>query len=166
MKLKTAKIAKLGLFLAVALIVSLVESLLPPLVPILPYAKLGLSNVILLMVLLVLGVPEGYLILVLKCVLMAVFSGNFSVLLWSLPAGLIAYSIMVLLKFLKVFSTTGMSTAGAITHNVVQIIVASLLIGPSVYVYMPYMILAGGLAGLFTGLCCHYLLIAMARNPA
>lgn len=162
--MKTSKIAKLGLFLAIALILSLVENLLPPLLPILPYAKIGLSNVVLLAILLILGIPEGYLVLVLKCLLMAVFSGNFSVLLWSLPAGLVAFSTMAILRQLKIFSTTGMSAAGGIVHNVVQIVVASILIGKSVYVYLPYMMLAGGLAGLFTGICCHFLVKTLRRT--
>ncbi|HKL94784.1 MAG TPA: Gx transporter family protein [Clostridia bacterium] len=150
--------------MAVALIVSLVENMLPPLMPILPYAKLGLSNVVLLAVLMLFGIPEGYLILVLKCVIIAVFSGNFSILLWSLPAGLLAFSTMVLLKNLKIFSITGMSVAGGIVHNVVQILVASYIIGKSVFIYLPYMMLAGGLAGLFTGICCHFLVVAINKK--
>lgn len=163
--MKTAKIAKLGLFLAIALILSLVENMLPPLLPILPYAKLGLSNVVLLATLLILGVSEGYIVLLLKCLLMAVFSGNFSVLLWSLPAGFVAFSTMTILRSLKIFSVPGMSVAGGIMHNVVQIIVASLIIGKSVYVYLPYMMLAGGVAGFFTGIACHFLVLALNKKP-
>ena len=47
-KTLSRRIALSGLFLALALIVSLVESLIPPVVPALPYAKLGLGNVVLL----------------------------------------------------------------------------------------------------------------------
>jgi len=163
--LKTAKLTKLGLLTAIALILSLVENMLPPLVPFLPYAKLGLSNVVLLFALIALGVGEGYIILLIKCLFFSVFSANFSILLWSLPASFIAYSVMVALKYLNAFSTSGISAAGAMTHNAVQIIVAAIIIGNTVFVYLPYMLLAGGLAGLFTGLCCHFLAVALIKKP-
>ena len=73
----TKKIALSGLFLALALIVSLLESLLPPIVPALPYAKLGLGNVVLLMCFVLVGVREGYCVLLLRCLLAAVFVGKF-----------------------------------------------------------------------------------------
>ena len=164
--MKTAKLTKLGLLTAIALILSLVENMLPPLVPILPYAKLGLSNVVLLFALVAFGAGEGYIILLIKCLFSSVFSANFSILLWSLPSSFIAYSAMVALKYLKVFSTVGISAAGAMFHNAVQIIVAALIIGNTVFVYLPYMLLAGGLAGVFTGLCCHFLANAFLKEHA
>ena len=50
------RLALSGLFLALALIVSLIENLIPPIVPALPYAKLGLGNVVLLACFLLVGV--------------------------------------------------------------------------------------------------------------
>lgn len=82
------KIALSGLMLALALIVSLLEGMLPPVVPALPYAKLGLGNVVLLACFVLVGVREGYVVLVLKCLLAAVFQGNVSSLVWSLPSAL------------------------------------------------------------------------------
>ena len=63
-KFNAKKVAIAGLFLALALIVSLIESYLPPIIPVLPYAKIGLGNVVLLACFLCLGVWEGYVVLV------------------------------------------------------------------------------------------------------
>lgn len=164
MKTNVRKIALSGLFLALALIVSLLENMLPPVVPALPYAKLGLGNVVLLACFLALGVGQGYVVLVLKCLLAAVFAGNFSMIIWSLPSALVAYTAMVLLHKTRLFSVTGLSVAGGMLHNVTQIVVATLVVGASVAAYLPYMILAGGIAGLVTGIVCHFVLAFMERN--
>lgn len=150
------KIALSGLFLALALIVGLIENMLPPIVPALPYAKLGLGNVVLLACFLLVGVWQGYVVLLLKCFLTAVFSANFASMLWSVPSALVAYTAMVLLAKSGFFSTTGISVAGAMLHNAMQILVATLIIGQSVLVYLPYMLVAGAIAGFVTGLVCHF----------
>ena len=49
------------------------------------------------------------------------------------------------------------------THNLVQILVAAVIIGDSVFLYLPYMLVLGGLAGLFTGICCHFCLATAKR---
>ncbi len=161
---KSARVAKLGLLLAVTLILALVENMLPPVIPVLPYAKVGFSNLAILAVLLLFGVREGYLILSLKCLLVAVFSGNYVALLWSVPAGFISFSVMVALRYCKIFSITGISAAGGITHNFVQIVVASIVVGKSVFFYLPYMILAGSVAGVFIWICCHLLIVSIQKT--
>lgn len=158
------KIALSGLFLALALIVSLVENLIPPVVPALPYAKLGLGNVVLLACFLLVGVGEGCVVLVLKCVFAALFAGNISMLIWSLPSACAAYAVMVLLSRTRAFSVTGLSVAGGMIHNAMQIAVAVGVVGASVAAYLPYMVLAGGIAGLVTGLICHFVVEFARRN--
>lgn len=155
-RMTTRRITACALFLALALIVSLLENMLPPIVPALPYAKLGLSNTVLLACFLLIGVWEGYIVLVLKCLLAAVFAGNMSALIWSLPSAIIAYTVMVVLFKTRLFSTAGLSVAGGMIHNITQILVATIVIGQSVFAFLPYMLLAGGLAGLVTGIICHF----------
>ena len=150
------RVALSGVMLALALIVSLIENMIPPIVPMLPYAKLGLTNVVLLACFMLVGVWEGYVVLLLKCLLSAVYAGNMSMLIWSLPSALVAYTIMVLLSKTKLFSVTGLSVVGGMLHNFTQIVVATLLLGTSVFFYLPYMLLAGGVAGLVTGVICHF----------
>lgn len=163
----TKKIALSGLFLALALIVSLLESLLPPIVPALPYAKLGLGNVVLLMCFVLVGVREGYCVLLLRCLLAAVFAGNFSSLMWSVPAALAAYTAMYLLYKTRLFSTVALSTVGGMVHNAVQMAVGVGVAGSAVAAYLPYMLVAGGVAGVATGIVCHFVLAVAERgNPA
>lgn len=160
----TKKIALSGLFLALALIVSLLESLLPPIVPALPYAKLGLGNVVLLMCFVLVGVREGYCVLLLRCLLAAVFAGNFSSLMWSVPAALAAYTAMYLLYKTRFFSTVALSAVGGMVHNAVQMAVGVGVAGSAVAVYLPYMLVAGGVAGVATGIVCHFVLAVAERG--
>lgn len=163
----TKKIALSGLFLALALIVSLLESLLPSIVPALPYAKLGLGNVVLLMCFVLVGVREGYCVLLLRCLLAAVFAGNFSSLMWSVPAALAAYTAMYLLYKTRFFSTVALSAVGGMVHNAVQMAVGVGVAGSAVAAYLPYMLVAGGVAGVATGIVCHFVLAVAERgNPA
>lgn len=163
-RLNAKKIALTGLLLALALIISVVEGMLPPIVPALPYAKIGLGNVVLLASFLLLGVGEGYCILVLRCLLSAVFAGNYASLLWSLPSALVAYTAMVLLYKSRLFSVCGVSIVGGMLHNLVQILVATIVVGRSVFAYLPYMMLAGALAGFATGTICYFVLKAVKRT--
>ena len=160
----TKKIALSGLFLALALIVSLLESLLPPIVPALPYAKLGLGNVVLLMCFVLVGVREGYCVLLLRCLLAAVFAGNFSSLMWSVPAALAAYTAMYLLYKMRFFSTVALSAVGGMVHNAVQMAVGVGVAGSAVAAYPPYMLVAGGVAGVATGIVCHFVLAVAERG--
>lgn len=160
----TKKIALSGLFLALALIVSLLESLLPPIVPALPYAKLGLGNVVLLMCFVLVGVREGYCVLLLRCLLAAVFAGNFSSLIWSVPAALAAYTAMYLLYKTRFFSTVALSAVGGMVHNAVQMAVGVGVAGSAVAAYLPYMLVAGGVAGVATGIVCHFVLAVAERG--
>ncbi|MGN0744739.1 MAG: Gx transporter family protein [Christensenellales bacterium] len=150
-----------GLFLALALIISLVESAIPPIVPALPYAKIGLGNVVLLACFLLAGKLDGYIVLVLRCLLNAVFSANTASLMWSLPSALFAYTIMIALFSCKIFSVCAVSVAGGIAHNFMQICVACAIIGKSVLAYLPYMMLAGAIAGFVTGILCYFIVKAL-----
>lgn len=156
-KFTAKRVAVDATFLALALIVSLIESMIPPIVPALPYAKIGIGNVVLLACFLLVGTLDGYVVLVLRCLLNAVFSANMASIAWSLPSALAAYLVMTLLYKTKLFSVCGVSVVGGIVHNLMQICVASLIVGKSVFVYLPYMMLAGSIAGNITGLVCYFI---------
>lgn len=160
-KFTAKRVAVDATFLALALIVSLIESMIPPIVPVLPYAKIGIGNVVLLACFLLVGTLDGYVVLVLRCLLNAVFSANMASLAWSLPSALAAYLVMTLLYKTKLFSVCGVSVVGGIVHNLMQICVASLIVGKSVFVYLPYMMLAGSIAGIVTGLVCYFIVTSL-----
>lgn len=148
----TKKIAYVALLLACALIISIVESFIPPLIPMLPMIKFGLSNVVILFTYIVLGGVPAYTVLILRCFFAAVFSGNFFSLAFSLPAGLISLTSGILLLKTSKNSLIMVSATEAIIHNFVQIIVASFVMNTTaVFLYLPYLFVIGGLSGMATG---------------
>lgn len=165
-KFTAKRVAVDATFLALALIVSLIESMIPPIVPALPYAKIGIGNVVLLACFLLVGTLDGYVVLVLRCLLNAAFSANMASLAWSLPSALAAYLVMTLLYKTKLFSVCGVSVVGGMVHNLMQICVASLIVGKSVFVYLPYMMLAGAIAGIVTGFICYFIVKSLGDRFA
>ena len=159
--LNTRSIHKITLsaaFLALALAISIIENYIPPIIPVLPFAKIGFSNIILLICFILLGVWEGYVILIIRCLLVAVFSANMGSLMWSLPAALMAYTIMLSLYYTKHFSIAAISMIGGMIHNIIQMLMAWAIVGKGVLVYLPYMVIIGSISGLVTGLICYFVL--------
>ena len=151
-KLNGKKIALLSIFTALALILFVVENLFPPLI--IPGAKMGLSNVFILLAILYCGNIYGVIVFLAKVLLGSLITGNISSLLYSLPAGIISITIEILLiEFaLKKVSIIAISTVCAVLHNVVQKTVFCLISKTSeFFVYLPYLSLLGVLAGFIVG---------------
>lgn len=153
-------IARLSLFTAVALIMTLVENALPPLFWFAPGAKLGLANLLSLITLFTDGVVGGYVVLIIRILLSSLFGGNFTALVYALPAGLISFSVqVVLVKFcLKQVGVVTISVIGGVVHNVVQTVIASLITGVNLYSLTIYSLPAGFIAGLFVGVVAFFTL--------
>lgn len=152
--MRTKRITRIALFTAAALLLNLVESLLPPLLPYAPGAKIGLSNLVTLTALILLGYTDAYIVLLLRCLLGSIFGGNVSALLYSVPAGVCSLSVQALLyRFAwRRVSIMGISFAGAVTHNAVQVAVASLTVQTNLILMLPFMLGASIVAGLFVGI--------------
>ncbi len=157
MKLK--KIAQLGLLTAIALTIFLVEAQIPAPVPI-PGVKLGLSNIVTVFTVFLLGAKEGAAVLACRIFLGAVFGGNFSTILYSGAGGLLAILTTIGLK--RVVTRKQLWVAGAlsaIAHSVGQMIAAVTLTGtPTLLIYLPIMVVISVFTGIFTGLCAQFLL--------
>lgn len=154
----TRKITALSLLVCVALVVSLIESMLPPFIPLAPGAKLGLSNVAPLLALVMFGIADAFTVMLIKCFLSALVTGGLSGLMYSLPAGLLSLTVEVVL-FTFVFdkmSLSGISLVGAVVFNCVQLLAASLITGVNLVSLLPWLMTAGALAGSFTGLLTYY----------
>jgi heptaprenyl diphosphate synthase len=149
------KIACAGLLSALALISFMLESLLPPLF--IPGARLGVSNIFILLSAVILGTPYAVFTLLIKTVLGSVFSGNISSLLYSLPAGVISLVIeLVLLKKTNLFSLPAISMLGGLINNILQNTTFCLVTGVWDFMaYSPYLVLIGAIAGLFIGFTVH-----------
>lgn len=155
--MSTKKMTRLALFTTIALIIFTVESALPALAPI-PGIKLGLANIITLVVLRYYGVKDAFIVLIMRILLASFFFGQALSLLYSLVGGicclLIMYLINKLLSGQYIYLT---SITGAIAHNLGQLGVAFLITQiEGILVYLPFLLISGVLTGLFTGLCAHF----------
>lgn len=169
---KAKKIAFCALMIALALALSYAERFIPlQLVIPLPGIKLGLANVVTLVVLYRLKGRYAFAILIPRCILGAVFGGGITGLFFSLFGGLLALVTMLLAKKAPLFSVYGVSILGAAAHNIGQIFAAMVLLR-SVYVaaYLPWLLLTAIVTGILTGAAgagiLHALLYATVSAPA
>ena len=146
------KIAYLGVFLALALICSYVESLIPFYFGI-PGVKLGLTNIVVVLLLYLVGAREALLISVARVLLAGFLFGNMFSIIYSLAGALLSFAVMALLKNTGKFGVLPISISGGIFHNVGQLIVAMLVVETfSVGYYFPVLLVAGLITGLVIGI--------------
>lgn len=158
------KVAYMGLFLALALILSFVESLIP--IPIgIPGVKLGLANLAVVMALYCIGPWEAFGISVLRIVLSGFMFGSAFGILYSLAGGLLSFLVMWLLqRFLKLHCMS-VSTAGGISHNIGQLAVAALVVeNYSILYYIPVLLAAGAVTGFLIGIIAQELNIRIGSR--
>ncbi len=154
MSVNTKKISVMGLFIAIALVLHLIERMLP--IPfIVPGAKLGLANIITIVSLIVLGYKDTFLILFVRIILSSIFGGGVSGFLYSISGGLLSLVMMMLLiKFAnEKVSLIGVSVTGAFFHSLGQIIMAMVLFqNIRLLGYLPIMLMTSIVSGIFIGL--------------
>ena len=156
--MKIRKLTLMAMLTAVALIIFVVEAQIPALVPI-PGVKLGLSNIITVFAVFMLGPWEAVLILSARIFLGAVFAGNFSTIFYSAAGGELAILTTIgLRRILKNHQLWVAGCLGAIAHSIGQMVAAILISGtPGLVIYLPVMIVCAIITGLFTGLCAQVL---------
>ena len=145
--MKRNRLTRGALLTAAALTIFLVEMMIPPIVPI-PGVKLGLSNIITLVAMMLIGPVDTLLILLARILL-----GGMSIL-YSFSGGMLCYLTMLLLrKHIALSQIWAMSIVGAIAHNIGQIAMAILVTRTwELILYLPVLMVSGILTGLFTGL--------------
>ena len=159
------KAAYFGVFTALALIFSYVETLIPINFGI-PGAKLGLANLVIVIVLYKTGGKEALLLSVTRIVLSGFLFGNLFAILYSLAGGLFSLAVMGLVKRRKSFSIIGVSMAGGVTHNIGQLIVAMLVVETyQVGYYLPVLMLAGLATGTLIGVISREVLKRLKDFP-
>lgn len=157
---KTQKLTFISVLVAQALILYLVERMLP--IPfIAPGAKLGLSNIITVVCLYIFGFKEAFAVIILRILLSTFFGGTVSSFLYSIAGGILSLLAMYIIKILgrDKISIIGVSVTGAFFHNVGQILVAAAVIqNINIVVYLPILAIAGIGTGFFVGITSRYLL--------
>lgn len=150
-----SRVAYFGVFTALALIFSYVETLIPIQLGI-PGVKLGLANLIIVIALYKISLKETYLLSVTRVVLSGFMFGNMFAILYSLAGGLLSLTVMAILKKAGEFSVMGVSIAGGVAHNIGQLIVAMIVIETfSVAYYIPVLLIAGLITGMLIGIAAN-----------
>lgn len=145
------RVAYFGVFTALALIFSYVESLIPIQLGI-PGVKLGLANLIIVIALYKMRLSEVFLLSIVRILLSGFLFGNYFSILYSLAGGLLSLAVMALLKKTGDFSVMGISMAGGVSHNVGQLVVAMMVVETfSVGYYLPVLLVAGLVTGFLIG---------------
>lgn len=149
--------AKLGFLLALALILSYVESLIPFTFGI-PGIKLGLPNLIVLLLLYsgktsMTGARDALLVNCLRIVLSGFLFGSLFAILYAMAGAVFSFTAMVIAKRCRCFSMAGVSVLGGVFHNVGQTVVAILVVETyAVLYYLPVLIVAGVVTGAVLGI--------------
>lgn len=152
--MKTRRITFLGLMVGYSLILYILETYIPnPLIVFFPGAKLGLTNIVTLIALLIFGLKETFFIVTVRVILSSMFTGPLSYLLFSIGGAYLSLILMYLVSKIKGLSIIGVSIVGAIGHNIGQLLVASLIVENLLMItYLPFMLLTSLATGFFVGL--------------
>ena len=148
------KLTLLALFTAISMSIYAIESAIPPLVPI-PGIKLGLANIITLIMLHFYSCKDTLLVLSARILLSSLLFGQALSLIYSLAGGLLSLMVMAFtMKLLRRKFCFLTGALGGVAHNMGQLITAyAITATPGVFGYLPYFLLGGILTGLFTGFC-------------
>ena len=149
--MKASKVAQYGLITALALVLSWLESLLPPLG--VPGVKLGLPNLAVVFALYRLGWRDACASSLVRVVLVTLLFGNGASLAYSVAGAALSLTAMGLLKKTGKFSPVGVSVAGGVAHNAGQILVAMALLETARLAwYLPVLWVSGTVAGVLIGI--------------
>ncbi len=162
---KTTKMVFISLIVAQALVLHVLEGMIP--LPIgIPGAKLGLANIFTIISLYILGFKSTLLVVVLRVALSTMFGGTLSSFLFSVSGGLLSLMAMASVKNIlkNKVSIIGVSGAGAISHNIGQLLVASLIVrNLKVMLYLPVLTFIGIGTGIFIGIAANFIIGHMMK---
>ena len=153
----TKRLAVLSMFTVIALTIFAVENMIPVPVPI-PGIKLGLANIVTLIVLRNYRAADAFSVLFARILLSALFFGQMMTLFYSAMGGLFCFFVMYAAnRFLDGRFLPLTSILGALAHNAGQLTAAYLIVrNAGILAYLPFLTLSSVSTGLFTGLCAHY----------
>ena len=156
---KIKEMALLGVLTSLALILSYVEAVLPPILTAVPGIKLGFPNILIIFILYRMGTLRAAAVSFVRIILVSLLFGSFLAFIYSMAGAVLSLAVMAVMKKTDLFSTVAVSVAGGVTHNLGQVLVAlALLKTPQIAYYMIVLSMTGIVAGLFIGLCAALLI--------
>ena len=163
MNLKYKKMTFLALSVSLAMILSFVESLIPPLVAV-PGVKIGLANIVTVFLLYTLGWRAAGCVSLIRVLLSALLFGNVQSLIFALSGAVLSFIVMVVVKKLLPFGKVGVSVLGAVAHNAGQVAAAVIVMETAAlaYYFIP-LVISGTVAGVFVGILAAILTIRLEK---
>ena len=158
--MKVQKMALLGVLTAGAIVIAILESFIPSVG--IPGVKLGLANIVILVILYELGILEAIIVNLLRVIVVGLVRGTFLSMgfLMSLTGAFLSLGIMILFYLLiKKFSIIGVSVIGSVFHVAGQILIAMLFLGTAyIFLYLPVIALSAIITGVFVGIMAHLII--------
>lgn len=151
----TKKIAKMSMLLAISVVLSLIENLIPIFNGIVPGIKLGLANTVVLFALYMFSFKDAIYLSLMRVFLIGILrTGVFSItFFFSLSGGLLSIIMMYIVKKYTKLSIVGVSIVGAISHSVGQIIIAIIFLSNvNIMYYLPILLVGSIITGVVVGI--------------
>ena len=149
--MKTKKVAFLGMCVALSMILSFVESQIPPLVAV-PGVKVGLPNIVMVFMLYKIGAKETAIVSIIRVILVGFLFGTPLSMIYSLVGAALSLIGMIILKKTNLFAPVTVSVVGGILHNVGQIATACFVMDTAeIAYYLPVLFISGTIAGIVIG---------------
>ena len=149
--MKTKKVAFLGMCIALSMILSFVESQIPPLMAV-PGVKMGLPNIVMVFMLYKIGAKDTAIVSILRVILVGILFGTPLSMIYSLVGAALSLIGMILLKKTNLFAPITVSVAGGILHNIGQIATACFVMDTAqIAYYLPVLLITGTIAGVIIG---------------
>lgn len=150
--MKTRKVAFLGMCIALSMILSFVESQIPPLMAV-PGVKVGLPNLVMVFMLYKIGAKETAIVSILRVILVGILFGTPLSMIYSLVGATLSLIGMILLKKTNLFAPVTVSVVGGILHNIGQIATACFVMDTAeIAYYLPVLLISGTVAGIIIGI--------------
>lgn len=158
------RLAILSMLLGVAIILGYVEAIIPFDFGV-PGVKLGLANIVSLIILYLYKTKEAYIVGILRVIIIGFLFANLSMIFYSLSGLILSITLMFFFVKSRKFSIIGISVIGAIAHNVGQLIVALVLSRVDVILYyIPVLMIAAVITGICTGIVASGVLKVLKYN--
>ena len=150
--MKVKKVAVLGLCVALAMIMSYIESLFPLNLAV-PGIKMGLANIVIIFLLYRVGFSSACIVSLIRVFLVSMLFGNVMMMAYSIAGAVLSLAVMLVLKKCGKFSVVGVSIAGGVAHNAGQIIMTVILLGAKqIAYYLPVLAVTGTVTGVLIGI--------------
>ena len=163
---KTNKMIFLSLLVSIGLAVSIIETSIPLPIPV-PGARLGLSNIVILVSLVIFGYKDAFIVSILKSIVLMLVTGSITSFIYSISGAILSTIVMVIAYkyFSNIFSLVGVSILGALAHNTAQITVATLIMSNmKIFFYLPVLLLMSLFTGYFVGISSNYVSKNLRKN--